>query len=276
MEKKILPVMGMACAACSANVERKLKSMDGVKSVAVSLPGRTAMVEYDERVVTPADMKRVIDGAGYLLIIDDETRVDALERNAYRQLKRRMILSWLLALLTMSVSMGWVSVGSRDAANQVLLIIALLNMVYCGRQFYVNAWRQLVHRSANMDTLVALSTLISFGFSMFNTFWGEQFWGLRGITWHTYYDASVMIVTFVLTGRCLEQRAKRSTASAIRSLMGLVPKLAHVVVDDEVHDVPLATVATRDIVEVRPGEKIPVDGTVSTGCLLYTSPSPRD
>ena len=101
MEKKILPVMGMACAACSANVERKLKMMDGVKSVAVSLPGRTAMVEYDERVVTPKDMKRIIDGAGYLLIIDDETRVDALERNAYRQLKRRMILSWLLALLTM-------------------------------------------------------------------------------------------------------------------------------------------------------------------------------
>ena len=265
MEKKILPVMGMACAACSANVERKLKMMDGVKSVAVSLPGRTAMVEYDERVVTPKDMKRVIDGAGYLLIIDDETRVDTLECNAYRQLKRRMILSWLLALLTMSVSMGWVSVGSNDAANQVLLIIALLNMVYCGRQFYANAWRQLVHRSANMDTLVALSTLISFGFSVFNTFWGEQFWGLRGIEWHTYYDASVMIVTFVLTGRCLEQRAKRSTASAIRSLMGLVPKLAHVVVDDEVHDVPLATVATRDIVEVRPGEKIPVDGTVSTG-----------
>ena len=116
----------MACAGCSANVERKLKAMDGIKSVSVSLPGRTAMVEYDERVVTPADMKRVIDGAGYLLIIDDDTRVDALERNAYRHLKRRMILSWLLALLTMSVSMGWVSVGSNDAANQVLLIIGVL------------------------------------------------------------------------------------------------------------------------------------------------------
>lgn len=175
MEKKILPVMGMACAGCSANVERKLKAMDGIKSVSVSLPGRTAMVEYDERVVTPADMKRVIDGAGYLLIIDDDTRVDALERNAYRHLKRRMILSWLLALLTMSVSMGWVSVGSNDAANQVLLIIALLNMVYCGRQFYANAWRQFVYRSANMDTLVALSTLISFGFSVFNTFGANSF-----------------------------------------------------------------------------------------------------
>lgn len=260
-----MPVLGMACAGCSANVERRLKAMDGMKSVAVSLPGRTAMVEYDESKVTPADMKKVVDAAGFELIIDEETRVDTIEKNSYRLQLRRMAVSWVLALLTMAVSMGWLAVGGRDAANQTMLIIALANMAYCGRQFYANAWRLLVHRSANMDTLVAMSTAISFLFSVFNTFWGEQFWGARGIEWHTYYDASVMIITFVLTGRCLEERAKKSTASAIRSLMGLVPKQAHVVSMGEVCDVPLAAVAKGDIVEVRQGEKVPVDGVVSEG-----------
>lgn len=265
MEKKILPVLGMACAGCSANVERKLKAMDGIKSVSVSLPGRTAMVEYDEKIVTPADMKREIDAAGFELIIDEETRVDTLEKNSYRLLLRRTALSWLFALLTMLVSMGWVSAGSPDASNQVLLIICIVNMIYCGRQFYLNAWRLLLHRSANMDTLVAMSTLMSFGFSVFNTFWGSSFWGSRGIEWHTYYDASVMIVTFVLTGRSLEERAKKSTASAIRSLMGLVPRMAHIVSNGDVVDVPLAAVSVGDVVEVRKGEKIPVDGTLTEG-----------
>ena len=265
MEKKILPVLGMACAGCSANVERKLKAMDGIKSVSVSLPGRTAMVEYDEKIVTPADMKREVDAAGFELIIDEETRVDTLEKNSYRLLLRRTALSWLFALLTMSVSMGWVSAGSPDASNQVLLIICIVNMIYCGRQFYLNAWRLLLHRSANMDTLVAMSTLMSFGFSVFNTFWGSSFWGSRGIEWHTYYDASVMIVTFVLTGRSLEERAKKSTASAIRSLMGLVPRMAHIVSNGDVADVPLAAVSVGDVVEVRKGEKIPVDGTLTEG-----------
>lgn len=265
MEKKILPVLGMACAGCSANVERKLKAMDGIKSVSVSLPGRTAMVEYDEKIVTPADMKREVDAAGFELIIDEETRVDTLEKNSYRLLLRRTALSWLFALLTMSVSMGWVSAGSPDASNQVLLIICIVNMIYCGRQFYLNAWRLLLHRSANMDTLVAMSTLMSFGFSVFNTFWGSSFWGSRGIEWHTYYDASVMIVTFVLTGRSLEERAKKSTASAIRSLMGLVPRMAHIVSNGDVVDVPLAAVSVGDVVEVRKGEKIPVDGTLTEG-----------
>lgn len=265
MEKKILPVLGMACAGCSANVERKLKAMDGIKSVSVSLPGRTAMVEYDEKIVTPADMKREIDAAGFELIIDEETRVDTLEKNNYRLLLKRMSLSWLFSLLVMSVSMGWIAVGGRDAANQTMLIISLVNMIYCGRQFYVNAWRQFVHRSANMDTLVAMSTMISFLFSVFNTFWGDSFWGVRGMEWHTYYDASVMIITFVLTGRSLEERAKKSTASAIRSLMGLVPKQAHVVSLDSVNDVPIAAVGVGDIVEVRRGEKVPVDGVVIEG-----------
>lgn len=265
MEKKTLPVLGMACAGCSANVERKLRSLQGVESVAVSLPGRSAVVEYDEKTISVADMKREIDAMGYELIIDDAKSVDAIERNNYRLLLRHTLLSWLFALFVMSVSMRWTGTVSTSAANQLMLIAALLNIAYCGRSFYINAVRQLLHGSANMDTLVAMSTGVSFLFSVFNTFWGDAFWGARGIEWHTYYDASVMIITFVLTGRCIEERARKSTAAAIRSLMGLVPKVAHVVSGGEVNDVPLAAVAVGDTVEVRSGEKVPVDGIVTDG-----------
>ena len=163
----------------------------------------------------------------------------------------------------MSVSMGWWHVGSRDVTNQFAMIIALLNMVYCGRQFYVTSWKQLRHGTANMDVLVALSTAIAFLFSTFNTFFGDAVWTSRGIEWHTYFDASVMIITFVLTGRMLEERAKNSTASSIRELMGLAPKTAHSVTADGVTDVPLSTIKVGDIIEVHAGEKVPVDGEVA-------------
>lgn len=169
------------------------------------------------------------------------------------------------AILTMSISMGWLNVGSASTANQTMLIIALINIAYCGRMFYANAWRQLMHKTANMDTLVAMSTLISFLFSVFNTFWGDSFWGSRGIENHTYYDAPVMIITFVLTGRVLEERAKSSTASAIRALMGMAPKTARLVNGNTIDEVPIATLGSGDIIEVRAGEKIPVDGQITTG-----------
>ena len=265
MYKKTFPVLGMACAACSANVERKLCSLAGVEKASVSLPGRSAFVEYDERKITAADMKREIDSLGYELIIDDAQSIDAIDRNNWRRLLRRTLLSWLFALIVMAISMGWIAIESPSAANQLMLIVSLLNIAYCGRSFYVSAVRQLLHGSANMDTLVTLSTAVSFLFSAFNTFWGDSVWGSHGIEWHTYYDASVMIITFVLTGRCLEERARKSTAASIRSLMGLVPKSAHVVIDGELTDVPLAAVTVGDIIEVRPGEKVPVDGTATEG-----------
>jgi Cu2+-exporting ATPase len=161
----------------------------------------------------------------------------------------------------MLISMRIIIIGTRDTANQVMLILALLNIIYCGRQFYENALRQLLHASANMDTLVALSTGIAFLFSTFNTFFGDAYWTPRGIEWHTWFDASVMIITFVLTGRLLEERAKHSTASAIRSLMSLQPKTAHLISDDGSSvEAPLSALQKGDTIEVRPGEKIPVDG----------------
>lgn len=265
MEKKTIAVTGMACAGCAANVERRLNQLDGIQSASVNFAARTALVEYDPKVITPAMMKSEIIKAGYDLVIDEGESVEAIERTAYRRLVRKVITSWLLALLTMSLSMNWLDTGSTDSANQLMLVLALANIVYCGNMFYSNTWKQLSHGSANMDTLVAMSTAISFLFSVFNTFWGESFWGSRGIENHTYYDASVMIITFVLTGRMLEERAKKGTASAIRALMGLAPKTAHVANGNDVDDVPIATLEKGDTIEIRQGEKVPVDGIVTTG-----------
>lgn len=265
MEKKTIAVIGMACAGCAANVERRLNELNGISSAAVNFAARTALVEYDPKVITPQMMKEEIIKAGYDLVIDEDESVAAIERHAYSQLLRRMAASWVFAALTMGISMRWLNVGSTSAANQTMLIIALVNIAYCGRVFYVNAWRQLMHKTANMDTLVAMSTLISFLFSVFNTFWGDSFWGSRGIENHTYYDASVMIITFVLTGRVLEERAKSSTASAIRALMGMAPKTAHLINGDRIDEVPIAALGSGDIIEVRAGEKVPVDGSITTG-----------
>lgn len=265
MEKKTIAVIGMACAGCAANVERRLNELNGISSAAVNFAARTALVEYDPKVITPQMMKDEIIKAGYDLVIDEDESVAAIERHAYSQLIRRMAASWVFAALTMGISMRWLNVGSTSAADQTMLIIALVNIAYCGRVFYVNAWRQLMHKAANMDTLVAMSTLISFLFSVFNTFWGDSFWGSRGIENHTYYDASVMIITFVLTGRVLEERAKSSTASAIRALMGMAPKTAHLINGDSIDEVPIAALGSGDIIEVRAGEKVPVDGSITTG-----------
>lgn len=260
--KQTIPVIGMACSACSANIEKKLNTLKGVNSASVSLPGRSALIDFDPQVISLEKMKAEINALGYDLVIDKETSVDEIEKREYVLLKRKTVLSWLFSIAVMCVSMRWIDLGSRDIANQVALLIALANMLYCGRQFYVSSFRQLLHGSANMDTLVALSTGIAFLFSAFNTFWGDAVWASRGVVWHTYFDASVMIITFVLTGRLLEEKAKDGTASSIRQMMGMAPKTAHIVDGDKIEEVPLSTIEVGDILEVRPGEKVPVDGEV--------------
>lgn len=260
--KQTIPVIGMACSACSANVEKKLNELNGINTASVSLPGRSALVDYDPETISLEQMKAAINGIGYDLVIDKETSVEEIEKREYTLLRRKTILSWIFSIAVMSVSMGWIDLHSRTIANQVSLLIALANIVYCGRQFYVSAWKQLLHGTANMDTLVTLSTAISFLFSAFNTFWGDAVWASRGIVWHTYYDAAVMIITFVLTGRMLEEKAKDGTASSIRHMMGMAPKTAHIVDGDRIEEVPISTIEVGDILEVHPGEKVPVDGEV--------------
>ena len=285
--KKTIPVIGMACSVCAANVERKLNSLEGINSATVSLAGRTALVDYDPEKITLEDMKREISNAGYDLVIEADRSAEEINRREFTLLKRKTLLSWFFAILVMAFSMGWVSTDMENTVsmgdgmmrdshasafnNQISLILALLNMLYCGRMFYVSAWKQLKHRTANMDSLVALSTLIAFLFSAFNTFFGEMVWGARGIEWHVYFDASVMIITFVLTGRCLEEKAKDGTAASIKQLMGLQPKTARLVADGQLEEVPISTIQRGDVIEVRAGEKIPVDGVVTQAESFMTA-----
>ena len=276
--KKTIPVIGMACSVCSANVEKKLRSLKGINSASVSLASRTALVDYNPDIISLEDMKREISNAGYDLVIENDRSVEEINRREFTLLRRRTLASWLFAILTMCFSMGWIS-HTSSFANQICLLLALANLLYCGKQFYVSAWKQLLHHTANMDSLVALSTLIAFLFSTFNTFFGEMVWGARGIEWHTYFDASVMIITFVLTGRCLEEKAKDSTASSIRQLMGMQPKTARLVTrekmestnDYKMEEVPISTIQPGDMIEVRAGEKIPVDGVVTQAESFMTA-----
>ena len=267
----------MACSVCAANVERKLNSLDGINSATVSLAGRTALVDFNPEQITLEDMKREISNAGHDLVIEEDRSAEEINRREFTLLKRKTIGSWIFSLLVMAFSMGWISMGAeselaaRNLNNQMALIIALVNMIWCGKGFYISAWKQLKHATANMDSLVALSTMIAFLLSAFNTFWGDDVWGARGIEWHTYFDASVMIITFVLTGRCLEEKAKDSTASSIRHLMGLQPKTARLIDGDKIEDVPLSTIGRGDVIEVRAGEKIPVDGIVTEAESFMTA-----
>ena len=276
--KKTIPVIGMACSVCSANVEKKLRSLKGINSASVSLASRTALVDYNPDIISLEDMKREISNAGYDLVIENDRSVEEINRREFTLLRRRTLASWLFAILTMCFSMGWIS-HTGSFANQICLLLTLANLLCCGKQFYVSAWKQLLHHTANMDSLVALSTLIAFLFSTFNTFFGEMVWGARGIEWHTYFDASVMIITFVLTGRCLEEKAKDSTASSIRQLMGMQPKTARLVTrekmegtnDYKMEEVPISTIQIGDMIEVRAGEKIPVDGVVTQAESFMTA-----
>ncbi len=260
-----MPVVGMMCAGCSAAVEQSLTQMPGVAEATVNLASRTAHVKYDPEQTSPEQMKNVIDAMGYQLIIDDGEDVTELERRRYGAMCRRMGVAWVIAVAVMAAGMAWPQ--SWPACSDVVrMLLAAVCMTYCGGSFYASALSQARHRSAGMDSLVALSTGISMALSIFNTFWGDTYWGSYGIEWHTYYDAVVMIITFVLTGRVLEERAKGSTASAIRDLMALAPATARLVAPDgSVSTVPQSALVADDVIEVVAGDRIPVDGIVTSG-----------
>ena len=253
----------MACASCSANVEKKLNSLPGINNASVSLAGRSALVDYDAGKISLETMKKAINDIGYDLVIEKDRSVEAIQKRAYAILTRKTILSWVLSIVGMTINMHWIKVGGASTTNQIGLLIALANMFFCGRSFYVTTVRQIRHGAANMDTLVALSTSIAFIFSVYNTFWGDPSL--------TYFDSCGMIITFVLTGRMLEEKAKDSTATSIRQLMGLAPKTAHIVEDGEVREVPISTIDVGDVLEVRPGEKVPVDGEVISAESFMTA-----
>lgn len=261
-----VPVVGMACAACAANIERRLRQLDGVRYASVSLPLRMAQIEYDDDAISLAEINREINEIGFNLLIEPHTDVEQVEKKHYGALARRVALAWAIAVLTMAVSMNWIPLP-QPLNGYVAMALAAIGMVTCAK-FYKNAFGQLRHGGAGMDTLVALSTGITFAFSAFNVVAGDAVWSTRGITWHTYFDSAMMIIAFVLTGRLLEEKARRGTASSIRKLMGLAPMTARIVSKDDdgveqLTDVPIATIKIGDLIEVRAGEKMPVDGKVT-------------
>lgn len=263
--KKTVPVLEMSCAVCAASVESTVRALPGVCEASVNFAAGTLGVEYDPSEITPEQMREAVRAIGYDLIIDEENAVEAQEREQrrhYRALLRRTLWAWALCVPLMVVGMGWMH-ASWSSWVQLGLTVPVLFVF--GRGFYATGWRQARHGKANMDTLVALSTGIAFLFSLFNTLFPEV-WRVHGLEPHVYYEAAAMIVAFVSVGKLLEERAKGSTSSAIRGLMGLQPKRARLVGEDGTErEVPIAQLRPGDRIAVRPGDRIPVDGLVVEG-----------
>jgi Cu2+-exporting ATPase len=253
----------MSCAACAVSVESMLKAQEGVKDAGVNFANQTAWVEYDPSAITLPQMRQAVQSVGYDLIIDEENaaekQAEAQQRH-YQELKTKTTWAAILSVPVVVIGMFFMDM---PYGNWVMMALSL-PVLWLGRNFYVNASKQARHGKANMDTLVALSTGIAFLFSAFNTFYPE-FWHRRGVHPHVYFEAATVIIAFILLGKLLEERAKSNTSSAIKKLMGLQPKTVRVVEDGAEQEIPVARVGVGTVVVVRPGERIPVDGTVTAG-----------
>lgn len=262
--KKNFPVLEMSCASCAMSVESMVRSIPGVEAASVNFASNLLNVEYDPVQVTPGRLQEAVRSIGYDLIIDEDHAAEEqqqAQQSHYRALRRDAVGAWIFALPLMVAGMAFM----HDGWAAWLMLGLCVPVLWFGRIFFVNAWKQAHHRTANMDTLVALSTSIAFLFSLFNTLF-PQYWLARGLEPHVYYEAAGMIVAFVLLGKLLEERAKGNTSSAIRKLMGLQPRTARVVLQDGTEqDVPVTRLQAGERISVRPGEKIPVDGTVVAG-----------
>ncbi len=264
--KQTFPVLEMSCAACAARVEKVLAKQDGVMEATVNYAAATVTVTYNPALITPEILRSVIQEAGYDLIIEtDEQAPDEPEQRQekkFRMLKQRTTGAILLSVPVVMIGMFFMDL---PYANEIMWIFSTPVIFWLGRGFYINAWKQLRHGSANMDTLVALSTGIAYLFSLFNMFF-PQFWLSRGIHPHVYFEASSVIIAFILLGRLLEERAKGNTSSAIKKLIGLQPEtVTRITPEGDTANIPVGQVRQGDILLVKPGEKIAVDGTVTEG-----------
>ena len=263
--KNTYPVLGMSCASCAARVDKTLNGLPGVYQATVNYATAVAQVEYNPEICSDATLQSAVQDAGYDLLVDTgEDAADKAEEirlTRYRKIKRRTVAALLLSLPVMVISMFFEDISSL---KYVLWILATPVVFGLGREFYINAWRQLKHGTSNMDTLVAVSTGIAYTFSVFNLLFPD-FWFSRGIEPHIYFEAASVIIAFILLGRLLEERAKQNTSSAIKKLIGLQPKTVIIIVDSDERTVPITAVQKGDTILVKPGERIAVDGVVVTG-----------
>lgn len=263
--KNTYPVLGMSCASCAARVDKTLNGLPGVYQATVNYATAVAQVEYNPEVCSDATLQSAVQDAGYDLLVDTgedvADKAEEIRLTRYRKIKRRTVAALLLSLPIMIISMFFEDISSL---KYVLWILATPVVFGLGREFYINAWRQLKHGTSNMDTLVAVSTGIAYTFSVFNLLFPD-FWLSRGIEPHIYFEAASVIIAFILLGRLLEERAKQNTSTAIKKLIGLQPKTVTIIVDSDERTVPITAVQKGDTILVKPGERIAVDGMVVTG-----------
>ncbi len=263
--KKTFPVTGMTCASCARSVENTLKGQRGIKSAAVNYANASALIEYDPAEANIARLKDTVQSIGYGIIIDETVSTEDIESinlKAYRRLVINTTLAIILSIPLVAIAMLGMHL---PYSNYIMWALATPVIGLFGKQFYIGAWKQAKHFSANMDTLVALSTSIAYVFSVFNTIY-PQYWTSRGLEAPVYFEASAVVIAFILLGKMLEDKAKTNTSSAIKKLMGLQPKSVfriNTAGDEEI--VLMADIQVSDIIAVKPGDKIAVDGIIVTG-----------
>jgi Cu2+-exporting ATPase len=262
--KTNFPVTGMTCAACAVSVESMLKNTNGVIDAGVNFANQTAWAEYDATVAKMEDLRHAVQAIGYDLIVEIENPQqiqEELQASHFQSLRNRLIASSVLTAPVVVIGM-WMM--DWEMGKWISMVLSAIVLFWFGRQFFIIAIKQARFGKANMDTLVALSTSIAFIFSVFNTLFPD-YWHERGIHAHVYFEAAVVIIVFILLGKLLEEKAKSNTSSAIKKLMGLQPKTLKIIVDGKEIEVKIAEVKVGDVILVRSGEKIPVDGEVSEG-----------
>ncbi|TND02420.1 MAG: Cu2+-exporting ATPase [Bacteroidetes bacterium] len=264
--KKTFPVLHMTCASCALSVESVIKAQGGVINASVNFAGASVQVEYLPNMIQIAGIRKAVQSIGYDLLVEDrpgETEtLEEISRENYNRLKWRTIGAGVFSLPVVIIGMFFMDMPYADI---IMWVLSTPVVLWFGKDFYINAWKQVRHRSANMDTLVALSTGVAYLFSVFNTLF-PHFWHARGVHAHVYFEAAAVVIAFILLGKLLEEKAKGNTSSAIKKLMGLQPKTVTVVYEDGRQvQIPIEQVNKGDLIRVKPGEKIAVDGIVTGG-----------
>jgi Cu2+-exporting ATPase len=264
--KKTFPVLEMSCASCAIGVETAIQIQPGIVSASVNFATATVTIEYLPNMITVAEIKNAVQMAGYDLFIDEDNKqqesLEEIHEKKFSQLKLKTLWAGLLTVPVVIIGMFFMDILY---ANEIMWVLSTPVVVWFGQNFYINAWKQAKHRSANMDTLVALGTGVAYVFSVFNTLF-PHFWHERGLHAHVYFEAAAVIITFILLGKLLEEKAKGNTSSAIKKLMGLQPKTVTIITGDEQQSIVLIDKVNHgDIILVKPGEQIAVDGMVTKG-----------